>query len=153
MVKSTKRRSTKVELAKITGIVTFQPVDPQPAISFTLTPLDPLDPEYDEFVQVCKPDLDRRPFKKARLFEQVNQDSRCLVSMLTVIKSASSETITLLVGEDEIRFLVHEKILCENSPFFESLCKSEWMEDHEKMEKLPEDDPELVDIMVYCKFL
>jgi len=27
------------------------------------------------------------------------------------------------------------------------------MEDHEKMEKLPEDDPELVDIMVYCKFL
>ena len=85
-VKSTKRRSTKVELAKITGIVTFQPVDPQPAISFTLTPLDPLDPEYDELVQVCKPDLDRRPFQKARLFKQVNQDSRVPVSMLTVIK-------------------------------------------------------------------
>jgi hypothetical protein len=85
-VKSTKRRSTKVELAKITGIVTFQPVDPQPAISFTLTPLDPLDPEYDEFVQFSKPDLDRSPFTKARLFEHVNQDSRVLVSMLTVIK-------------------------------------------------------------------
>jgi hypothetical protein len=64
MVKSTKRRSTKVELAKITGIVTFQPVDPQPTISFTLTPLDLLDPEYDGLGHVCKPDLERRPFQK-----------------------------------------------------------------------------------------
>jgi len=59
----------------------------------------------------------------------------------------------LLVGEDEIRFLVHKRILCENSPFFESVCKPEWVKDHEKMIKLPEDDPELVEIMVYCKFL
>ena len=85
-VKSTKRRSTKVDLAKITGIVTFKPVDPQPAIPFTPTPLDPLDPEYDAFVQVCQPDPDRRPFQKARLFEQVNQDSRVPVHMLTGTK-------------------------------------------------------------------
>jgi hypothetical protein len=59
----------------------------------------------------------------------------------------------LVVGEEEIQFRIHEKILCENSPFFKSLCKSAWLKDHEKMIKLPKDDPELVDIMVYCKFL
>jgi hypothetical protein len=85
-VKSTRRRSTTVELAKVTGIATFRPVDPQPAISFTLTPLEPLDPEYDELVQVGKPDLDRRPFQNSCLFEQVNQDFRVPVSMLTGIK-------------------------------------------------------------------
>jgi hypothetical protein len=86
-VKSTKRRSTKVELAKVTDNVTSQPVDSQLTFPFTLTPLDPLDTEYDEFVQVSKPDLDRSPFKKARLFEQVNQDSRIPVPMLTVIQA------------------------------------------------------------------
>ena len=57
----------------------------------------------------------------------------------------------LLVGEEEVPFLIHKKILCENSPFFESACKPEWMKDDEKTIKLPEDDPELVDIMIYCK--
>ncbi|PMD26768.1 hypothetical protein NA56DRAFT_744085 [Hyaloscypha hepaticicola] len=132
-VKSTKRRSSIVVLAKVTDNVTSQPVEPQPAISSTLTPLDPLDPEYDEFVQVSKPDMDRRPFKKARL-------------------DTSTETITMLVGEEEIRFLLHEKILCESSPFFELVCKSELMNDHVRMIKLHEDDPELVDIMVYWMY-
>ena len=74
-----------VVLAKVTDNVTSQPVEPQPAIPSTLTPLDPLDSEYDEFVQVAKPDIDMRPFKKARLFEQVNQNSPVPVSMLTAI--------------------------------------------------------------------
>ena len=57
------------------------------------------------------------------------------------------------MGEEKIRFLIHEKIFCEETLFVQSLCKSEWLEDHEKMIKLPEDDPELVDILVYCKLL
>ena len=65
--------------------------------------------------------------------------------------SAKSQTITLLVGEKEVPLVIHKKVLCEASPFFESACKPEWMKDDEPTIKLPEDDPELVDIMVYCK--
>jgi hypothetical protein len=83
-VKLAKTNSSKMELTKVRGIVAYQPVDPQPAMSFKLSAPDPLNPENDEFVEVSKPDPDPRPFKIARLFEQVKQDSRVPVPMLTV---------------------------------------------------------------------
>jgi hypothetical protein len=61
-----------------------------------------------------------------------------------------SQTIILLVGDEQVPFIVHQKILCENSPFFESACKPEWMKDEQTI-KLPVDEPELIDIVVYCK--
>jgi hypothetical protein len=70
---------------------------------------------------------------------------------LTVNHSATSRTITLLVGEQEVPFFIHEGILCENCPVFASACKPEWMRDDDPKIELPEDDHELIEVVVYCK--
>jgi hypothetical protein len=70
---------------------------------------------------------------------------------LTVNLSASSRTITLLVGEQEVSFFIHEGILCENCHFFASACKPEWMREDDPKIELPEIDHELIEVLVYCK--
>ena len=59
--------------------------------------------------------------------------------------------IKLLVGEEEIELSIHENILCEHCPFFETACKPQWMKDDDPTIKLADDEAELVGIMVYCK--
>jgi hypothetical protein len=36
-----------------------------------------------------------------------------------------SQTITLIVGKDEVPFVVHKQILCDASPVFEAAGKPE----------------------------
>jgi hypothetical protein len=57
----------------------------------------------------------------------------------------------LLVGEQEVSFFIHEGILCENCPVFASACKPAWMRDDDPKIELPEDDHELIEVLVYCK--
>lgn len=74
------------------------------------------------------------------------------IILLTITFSATSRIITLLVGEQEVPLFIHENILCESCPFFVSACRPEWMKDNEPTVKLPEDDPELINITLYCKY-
>jgi hypothetical protein len=46
-------------------------------------------------------------------------------------RSSLDETITLAIGkqEDPKTLVVHKKILCSASPFFEAACKPEWLKE------------------------
>lgn len=54
-----------------------------------------------------------------------------------------SDTITVLIGEEEQKFLVHKDVACSKSPFFKAACdERKWSEGKEGVVKLPEHDPE-----------
>jgi hypothetical protein len=55
-------------------------------------------------------------------------------------------------GKDPPTFIVHKKILCAYSPFFEAACKPEWMKPEDRVIKLPEDDPETIKAVVYWMY-
>jgi BTB/POZ domain len=65
--------------------------------------------------------------------------------------SALREIITLKVGKggQQIEFTVHKDVICEASPFFKAACKPENMKPDSRVIELPEDEPEVIQIMVY----
>jgi hypothetical protein len=58
--------------------------------------------------------------------------------------TAFSEMVTFLVGPEEAPFTIHKNTLCEASAFSEDACF-----DVNTTIKLPEDDPDAVQIMLY----
>jgi hypothetical protein len=53
-----------------------------------------------------------------------------------------------VVGAQEERFKVHRELLCNNSDFFVSASKKEWMEFQKHQITLPDDDPGVVDLYI-----
>ncbi|KAK3715689.1 hypothetical protein LTR37_006914 [Vermiconidia calcicola] len=53
------------------------------------------------------------------------------------------EDITVLVGPDEKRYVVHKNLVCDNSSFFRAACNGDWKETKEKVVRLPEVDPDI----------
>lgn len=54
------------------------------------------------------------------------------------------DLVTLLVGPDEHKLVVHAHQLSENSDFFQNALKKAWLEGQTRIVKLPEDCPELL---------
>lgn len=50
------------------------------------------------------------------------------------------------MGPLEVKFVVHEDILCKGSPFFASACKEEWKKGREHYIPLKGDEPTIVDL-------
>lgn len=48
----------------------------------------------------------------------------------------------MLVGPDEVQYIVHKDIACESSEFFTAACNGEWKESVEKVIRLPEVEEE-----------
>ncbi|KAL2070635.1 hypothetical protein VTL71DRAFT_13661 [Oculimacula yallundae] len=80
--------------------------------------------------------IDERPHKKAKLIGGFN------------------ETITLKVGiEPETKaFSVHKAVLCEVSSFFKAACNPTWMKNEDKVIRLPDDNPEAIQAMIYWMY-
>ncbi|KAE8442665.1 hypothetical protein EG329_002963 [Mollisiaceae sp. DMI_Dod_QoI] len=72
-----------------------------------------------------------RPLKKQRLLNSLG------------------DTITLLVGKDEIPLTVHKTVLCDSSPFFAAACKPEWQALEVGVIRLPDDAPDTIRAMAY----
>jgi hypothetical protein len=51
-----------------------------------------------------------------------------------------------VVGAGGEEFKVHEELLCNNSSFFASASKKEWLENQKHRISLPDDDPRIVDL-------
>lgn len=51
-------------------------------------------------------------------------------------------TVTLVVGSEQKRMLVHSTYLTCDSDFFKAALKKEWVEGQSHVIKLPEEDPE-----------
>jgi hypothetical protein len=49
---------------------------------------------------------------------------------------------TVLVGRDETPFKVHDRLLCEQSPFFQQALGGNFKEAREQVVRLPEEEPE-----------
>lgn len=49
------------------------------------------------------------------------------------------DVVTLLVGPDEQKFVVHESCIARNSDFFKAALKKEWAEGQTRIVKLPEE--------------
>ncbi|KAK3637789.1 hypothetical protein LTR56_011995 [Elasticomyces elasticus] len=56
------------------------------------------------------------------------------------VKMDYTDLITVLVGAEESRFIVHKDAICAKSPFFNAACGREWIEGQEKTVRLPEQD-------------
>lgn len=54
------------------------------------------------------------------------------------------DAVTLIVGVEQKRMLVHSTYLTRDSDFFKAALKKEWSEGETRMIKLPEEDPELM---------
>ena len=63
----------------------------------------------------------------------------------------SDEAVTVVVGEDEKRVLVHKNLLCGTSSFFQTSCNGQWSESKDKTVKLREADPE--SFAIYANWL
>ena len=61
------------------------------------------------------------------------------------------EDVTVLVGPQERRFIVHKNIICRSSAFFRLACTGEWKEVRDRTVKLHERDP--VSFEVYLGWL
>ncbi|KAN0098740.1 hypothetical protein V8E51_014403 [Hyaloscypha variabilis] len=72
----------------------------------------------------------------------------------SVQRRSLEEIITLEVGQGDkqAKYNVHKSILCATSPFFEAVCKPEWMKPEDKVIRLPEDDPEVIRLLVYWAY-
>jgi hypothetical protein len=59
--------------------------------------------------------------------------------------------IILIAGKEghQKTFTVHKKTLCDASPFFKAHCKPDWMKPDDKIIKLPEDNAEVVRMMIF----
>lgn len=55
----------------------------------------------------------------------------------------------MLVGPDEVRFVVHEALLTHHSPFFRAALTGKFKEAEEKVVRLPEEQPSVVESFVY----
>jgi hypothetical protein len=68
-----------------------------------------------------------------------------------MLRRSLRQIVTLIVGEGDksASFAVYENVLCEASPFFKAACKPEWIKPEDSVTKLPEDDPNVVQGMIY----
>jgi hypothetical protein len=51
--------------------------------------------------------------------------------------------ITVLVGSEEKRFIIHQDAICDKSKFFKAACSKRWIEGQAKLVRLPEVKPEV----------
>ncbi|KAK1057328.1 hypothetical protein LTR74_014236 [Friedmanniomyces endolithicus] len=66
---------------------------------------------------------------KHTLDESDERISKCM-------RSDYNATITVLVGLKEVRFTVHQDLLCSNSDFFKKACSGDWTEAPERVVRL-----------------
>ena len=71
--------------------------------------------------------------------------------LLLISHSINQPTITVLVGESESSFQVHEWLIRKASPFFDKAMSRDWIERRERTIRLVHDDPEVFD--VYASYL
>lgn len=55
-------------------------------------------------------------------------------------------------GDKKVKCSVHKNIICAASSFFEAACKPEWMKPEDRVIKLPEDDPKIIQMIIYWAY-
>lgn len=58
-------------------------------------------------------------------------------------------TIKVGKGDQQAEFSIHKDLICKASPFFNAACKPERMKAEDRVIELPEDEPDVIQIMVY----
>nr|POE99364.1 hypothetical protein CFP56_52757 [Quercus suber] len=64
-------------------------------------------------------------------------------------KNFGSDVVTLVVGEEERKFVVHKDLLCEHSAFFKAALSEPWKEGQENTVTLPTDDADIFDLYAH----
>ncbi|CAK3775086.1 btb poz domain containing [Lecanosticta acicola] len=58
-------------------------------------------------------------------------------------KTDYTKTLSVLVGPEEVSFMVHEHVICAKSKFFEAISRNDWKERQDRVVRLPE-------VLPYC---
>lgn len=74
--------------------------------------------------------------------QKLSKLQRSLEESAPVKKSLSSPIITLVVGREGRLFAAHEEVLSQ-SPFFERVCRDQFLEAQSKRISLPDEEPEV----------
>ncbi|KAF2163134.1 hypothetical protein M409DRAFT_26579 [Zasmidium cellare ATCC 36951] len=67
-------------------------------------------------------------------------------------KSSYNKTITVLVGPEEDKFIVHKSTACDNSPFFKAACSQHWVEGQDKVVRLPDTTAKLFETFLHWAY-
>ncbi|KAK8907349.1 hypothetical protein QC760_004609 [Botrytis cinerea] len=70
--------------------------------------------------------------------------------MKDLLRFNNSEMVDIHVGEDEDsgHFKLHKSILCDKVPYFENMFNGNFIEGTTNSASLPEDDPEVFNMLV-----
>ncbi|RDL38379.1 uncharacterized protein BP5553_02719 [Venustampulla echinocandica] len=71
--------------------------------------------------------------------------------LLQSVNVSLGSVVTLVAGHgpQQASFVVHREPLSRASPFFKAACSSKWMGPQQSLINLPEDDPEIVKMLVF----
>ncbi|KAF2234753.1 hypothetical protein EV356DRAFT_514890 [Viridothelium virens] len=89
-----------------------------------------------------------KPFGNATNNEHTTAPIRNRNLQSAAFKYFDSDPITVLVGPEAQRFVIHENALRSKSRFFEAALSKPWAEARERRVTLPDDDPEVFKLYV-----
>jgi hypothetical protein len=87
--------------------------------------------------------------KSARLVSRKCVTNFYLNNLLTDIRAQNHTFATLIVGENEARFNVHESLLVTYSEFFRAALQGGFKEAHEKTVELEDEDSDIIELFVH----
>ncbi|KAI1365519.1 hypothetical protein F5Y08DRAFT_174794 [Xylaria arbuscula] len=78
----------------------------------------------------------------ARDPQKLSKLQQSLEDTLPVKRTLTSPIVTLMVGPEGRLFAAHEEVLCQ-SPFFERVCRDQYLDAQNKRISLPDEEPEI----------
>lgn len=70
------------------------------------------------------------------------------MTLLTPPSKMGRDVVTLLVGPDEVAFVVHKARLIRRIPYFEKMFNGHFKETVDQVGTFPEDDPATFDLLI-----
>ncbi|KAF2998337.1 hypothetical protein G7054_g2628 [Neopestalotiopsis clavispora] len=74
--------------------------------------------------------------------QKLSKLQRSIEESMPVKKTLSSPIVTLTVGREGRLFAAHEEVLCQ-SPFFERVCRDQYLDAQSKRISIPDEEPEV----------
>lgn len=83
---------------------------------------------------------------------QVSGENQSDVPTAKRSKRNYEDTMVVLVGTEEQRFLIHTAVACANSSFFKVSCSENWIEGQERLVRLPEHTAQTFEVFIHWAY-
>ena len=87
------------------------------------------------------------PTRKEKL--NCKQSPYCSVLLLTSVRSSFDSIVEIVAGPEKRRLMVHKRLLCQNSPYFEAAFNGNFKEASENRLELPDESSDVAEEFVF----